>query len=218
MPPKIRKYVSGHDKRNKKKKVDELIECQRGALDKFIVKEPQVSTVNPNNEGANVENDSIGGLDVEIDIVNVPDDNLDDMPIDCDDDLPNDNVNVSGDVPVDCNDDVPIDYNDDVPIDDVPDVHENDNTNVDDSDDNFDDVPIYLPDIYDPRVWDGLDSKMIDLLVKNGPKRDLNIVKGPKDKFSRRFTANLYTRVLSNGEKCDKFKYCNVYIGKLCIT
>ncbi|XP_048496388.1 uncharacterized protein LOC125495651 [Beta vulgaris subsp. vulgaris] len=45
---------------------------------------------------------------------------------------------------------------------------------------------------------------MIDVLVMKGPKRDLSIVKGPKDKFSRRFTANLYTRVLSNGEKCDR--------------
>ncbi|KAK2423848.1 zinc finger MYM-type protein [Trifolium repens] len=47
-------------------------------------------------------------------------------------------------------------------------------------------------------------SLMIDLLATKGPKRDLSIVKGPKDKTSRRFTANLYTRVLSNGEKCDR--------------
>ena len=53
-------------------------------------------------------------------------------------------------------------------------------------------------------VWDGLDSKMIDLLVQKGPKRDYSIVKGPKNKFSRRFTTNVYSRVLSNGEKCDR--------------
>lgn len=61
-----------------------------------------------------------------------------------------------------------------------------------------------LFDIFDPRNWDALGSKMIDILVMEGPKRDLSIVKGLKDKFSKRFTANLYTRVLSNGEKCDR--------------
>jgi len=45
---------------------------------------------------------------------------------------------------------------------------------------------------------------MIDLLVVEGPKRDFSVVNGPKDKFSRRFTSNLYTRVLANGEKCDR--------------
>ncbi|KAK4365813.1 hypothetical protein RND71_013693 [Anisodus tanguticus] len=59
-------------------------------------------------------------------------------------------------------------------------------------------------DIFDPRMWDALDSKRIELLVTKGPKRDLSIVNGPKDELSRRFTANLYTRVLSNGEKCDR--------------
>jgi hypothetical protein len=45
---------------------------------------------------------------------------------------------------------------------------------------------------------------MIDILVQKGPKRDLSIEKGPKDKFSRRVSATSYTRVLSNGEKCDR--------------
>lgn len=30
----------------------------------------------------------------------------------------------------------------------------------------------YLPNIFDPTTWDGLGSKMIDLLVKEGTKRD----------------------------------------------
>ncbi|XP_019184961.1 PREDICTED: zinc finger MYM-type protein 1-like, partial [Ipomoea nil] len=54
---------------------------------------------------------------------------------------------------------------------------------------------------YDPRNWDALDSKLIDIIVKDGPKRDLLINKGPKDKFSRRFSSAFYTRYLSNGEK-----------------
>lgn len=56
---------------------------------------------------------------------------------------------------------------------------------------------------YDPKIWDGLDSNLIDLFVERGPKRDNYITKDSKDKFSWRFTDNLYTRVLSNKEKCD---------------
>jgi hypothetical protein len=36
---------------------------------------------------------------------------------------------------------------------------------------------------------------MIDLLAVKGPKRDLSIVKGSKDKHYRHFTTNLFTRV-----------------------
>jgi hypothetical protein len=42
LPPKIRKFESGAEKRRKKKKIAELIESQTGALDKFIVKETQI--------------------------------------------------------------------------------------------------------------------------------------------------------------------------------
>ncbi|GJR25000.1 zinc finger MYM-type protein 1, partial [Tanacetum coccineum] len=59
-------------------------------------------------------------------------------------------------------------------------------------------------DIYDPRNWDGLTSDMIKDLVAGGPKRDSSFIKGPKDKFSRRFSATLFTRVLPNNEKCDR--------------
>jgi hypothetical protein len=59
-------------------------------------------------------------------------------------------------------------------------------------------------DIFDPGTWDGLDQKKIDILVQMGPKRDLSIEHGPRDKLSRRFSAVSYTRDLSNGEKCDR--------------
>lgn len=59
------------------------------------------------------------------------------------------------------------------------------------------------PDIFDPRNGDGLDSKAIDNLVEKGPKR-ASIQKGHKDKLGRRFSAVLYSRVLPNGEKCDR--------------
>ncbi|XP_019163460.1 PREDICTED: zinc finger MYM-type protein 1-like [Ipomoea nil] len=165
MAPGIRKYESGYEKRKKQKKNEELQQLQRGALDKFIIKTPQIFSENPNvgvdvdnennvdNHDTNVEN----GNNVHINIENI-------------DQVENEKMNNSPN-------------NDD----DADALYETNNC-----------------DIFDPRNWDGLDSKMIDLLVINGPKRDNSIVKGPKDKFSRQFNANLYTRVLSNGEKCDR--------------
>ncbi|KAI5019566.1 hypothetical protein ZWY2020_044454 [Hordeum vulgare] len=62
----------------------------------------------------------------------------------------------------------------------------------------------FTPDIFDPRNWDALDAKMIDILLQKGPKRDWSIEHGDPDKFGRRFSALSCTRVLSNGEKCDR--------------
>ncbi|XP_050875573.1 uncharacterized protein LOC127079199 [Lathyrus oleraceus] len=59
-------------------------------------------------------------------------------------------------------------------------------------------------DIFDPRNWDRLQPKMVDLLVAKGPKGDNSIVKGPRDSLNRRFMTNLYTRTLANGEMCDR--------------
>jgi hypothetical protein len=62
----------------------------------------------------------------------------------------------------------------------------------------------FQPDIFDPRYWDSLDSKQIDILAQKGPKRDLSIQKRPRDRYSRRFSALFYNRNLSNGEHCDR--------------
>ncbi len=43
-----------------------------------------------------------------------------------------------------------------------------------------------------------------DILAQLGPKRDLSIQKGPKDRFSRGFSALFYTRNLSNGDEYDR--------------
>ncbi|XP_044947803.1 zinc finger MYM-type protein 1-like [Hordeum vulgare subsp. vulgare] len=59
------------------------------------------------------------------------------------------------------------------------------------------------PDIFDPRNWDGLDPKKIDILLQKGPKRE-DIEYGPYDKFSRRFSALPFSRILTNGEKFDR--------------
>uniref|UniRef100_J3MVY3 Uncharacterized protein n=1 Tax=Oryza brachyantha TaxID=4533 RepID=J3MVY3_ORYBR len=39
----------------------------------------------------------------------------------------------------------------------------------------------FHPDIFDPRYWDSLNCKQVDILAKMGHKRDLSIQKGPKD-------------------------------------
>ncbi|KAL4579201.1 hypothetical protein LXL04_015339 [Taraxacum kok-saghyz] len=61
-----------------------------------------------------------------------------------------------------------------------------------------------LVDIYDPRMWDKLNSEEIKLLVEKCPKRDTSIEYGPYDTHGRRFAASLYTRILPNLEKCDR--------------
>ncbi|KAK1399192.1 TTF-type domain-containing protein [Heracleum sosnowskyi] len=179
MPPKIRKYDSGHDKRMKKKRIETLVESQRGSLNKFIIRNPKVSDENQNRDdvGAeigfnNVENDHVNDVPIENDNVNelfVENDNISEVRV----------VNDSGDKNL------------------------NDISNKNESDEEAN-LSHNLPNVYDPRTWDGLDSKMIEVLVQKGPKRDGCLTKGPKDKFSRRFTTNLYTRVLSNGEKLDR--------------
>lgn len=93
---------------------------------------------------------------------------------------------------------------------DCDDPHLSDNANIDSSVDtqnvDVNNVDSSFPDldIYDPRIWDALNSEMIDVLIAKGPKRDTFIQKGPKDKFSRRFSAAYYTRILPNGETCDR--------------
>ena len=60
------------------------------------------------------------------------------------------------------------------------------NIEMDDNGDSF------QPDIFDPRYWDSLDTKQIDILVQKSPKRDLSIPKGPNYRYFRRFFALFY--------------------------
>ncbi|KAL8040833.1 hypothetical protein ABFX02_10G125600 [Erythranthe guttata] len=86
----------------------------------------------------------------------------------------------------------------------IGDIIESENEiNINEKSDNAFNEPNLDVDIYDPRVWDGLDAKFRDLLVENGPKRELN-VEYPLDKLGRHFSSNFYMRVLSNGEKHDR--------------
>lgn len=69
---------------------------------------------------------------------------------------------------------------------------------------NVNDANVPPIDIYDPRNWDSLDKSLIDLLVENGPPRDLSIVNGPPDRFNRHFSSKHYTRFIGDGEKYDR--------------
>ncbi|PUZ75288.1 hypothetical protein GQ55_1G147200 [Panicum hallii var. hallii] len=157
---RIRKYESGHQKRQKRQRREEFLQSQRGLLDKFVIKEPQVTpSDNQIQETGNHPN-----------IVETEPENNSEQVFD--------NTNDLDSSPTAAN------------IDDAT------TSNIGDSS--------FQPDIFDPRYWDSLNSKQIDILAEKGPKRDLSIQKGPKDRFSRRFSARFYTRILSNGEECDR--------------
>ena len=49
-----------------------------------------------------------------------------------------------------------------------------------------------------------LNVKIIEILAVIGPKRDLSIVKGLKNKVHRRFVSSCYSIELPNGETCDR--------------
>ncbi|KAK1369678.1 hypothetical protein POM88_035770 [Heracleum sosnowskyi] len=112
MPPKTRKYDSGYEKRKKKKREEELIESQRGALNKFFTKEPQVS----------IENQTIPNVPTDLNL------NLN-MPADA-------NVFIDGSLPTGAS--IPIENDD---IDDLV-VDDNIFSNVPVEDNNVDDVSI----------------------------------------------------------------------------
>ncbi|KAJ1294938.1 hypothetical protein BS78_01G184600 [Paspalum vaginatum] len=132
-----RKYPSGSEKRKRKKRADEFIETQRGAMDKFLKSNHNVST-NSNNEFAIVaveEGEPPVGISEEEENV---DTNLD-------------HNNVSG-----------------------PENQTN-SSDAHGHSASVDEEPVYTPDIYDPRNWDHLDSKMRDILVEKGPIREQGI-------------------------------------------
>ena len=52
--------------------------------------------------------------------------------------------------------------------------------------------------IFDPRVWDNLDSTMKDLLIEKGPSREVEKdTIFPKDAYNRQFSYDYFTRKLS---------------------
>ncbi|CAA0816465.1 hAT dimerisation domain-containing protein / transposase-related [Striga hermonthica] len=165
-----RKYDSGYQKRRKKQRVDELIESQKGAIERFIRKEPLVNQTldQGTTQNTSVPNDG----ETETQVENIPpilEENIEEVP--------NNGDNMDG---------TSIDVNLDSSSHDA---------NVDTS---------FSPNIFDPRYWDSLGPGQIDILAQKGPKRELSIVKGPKDRYGRRFSALAYTRILRNGEGCNR--------------
>ena len=165
-----RKYDSGSQKRKRKQRIEDLTQSQKGAMDRFIIKESQVVLDNQTIDqgpapASTVDNDIIvdgHAAETENNIAGQ--------------EAPANNTNMQTD-------------------------NDGDNLNtspIADDDDSF------QPDIFDPRYWDSLDTKQIDILAQKGPKRDLSIQKGPRDRYSRRFSALFYNRKLPNGEYCDR--------------
>ncbi|CAN6678524.1 unnamed protein product [Malus baccata var. baccata] len=63
--------------------------------------------------------------------------------------------------------------------------------------------PTFHLNIYDPRIWDGLNAEMRALLVEKGPIRETNLTY-PKDKLSRKFSSHYYDQKLPTGEIYDR--------------
>jgi hypothetical protein len=164
---RIRKFDSGYEKRKKKKRLEALAQSQKGALDRYVIKENQSSAEDQTLQM---------GIDENI----------------------GDNTNNASNVEAHTSE---IDENTNNVDGVVVTIKGSNSTEIDTDLRERDD---FQPDIFDPRYWDWLDRKLVDILVQKGPKRDLSIQKGPRDKLNRRFSAALFTRVLSNGETCDR--------------
>jgi hypothetical protein len=61
-----KKHLSGNEKRKKRKRIEELIKSQQGALEKFVFKKVDTleNLVNSSNENLNQSNEN---LDYEVD-------------------------------------------------------------------------------------------------------------------------------------------------------
>ena len=67
----------------------------------------------------------------------------------------------------------------------------------------FDELPLYMVDIYDPRNWGNLDNKARDILVEKGHMREDNLFSMPYRHVGRHCSYAHYHRKLSNGEEHD---------------
>ena len=165
------KCQSGAEKKRKRERLEAAAKSQKGALDRFVVKEPQINSVNQTP----VDNtDVASGADViEVDTHT--------------EEFVEDDANIN-------NEGSGANVDDDANAD----GEGNGATVGGDTNSSF------QPDIFDPRNWDDLDPKMIDILLQKGPKRDLSIEQGPKDTLNRSFSAQAYNRKLPNKEPCDR--------------
>ncbi|KAJ9541890.1 LOW QUALITY PROTEIN: hypothetical protein OSB04_028396 [Centaurea solstitialis] len=130
MPP-TKKFESGYSKRQKKEKDEQFVQSQRGAIDRFIIK--QTSECPSNEESRNVEQNVFES-----------------------DSLNNDENNEGERVGVDI-DEVDEVMEEEEPMVEEADVCEPENVaNLNGNDGEKDDIAV---NIYDPRNWDNLDTK-----------------------------------------------------------
>ncbi|CAN6691541.1 unnamed protein product [Malus baccata var. baccata] len=187
----FRKQLSGNMKRKKKAKDNEIAESLRGSLNKFFsTKNESVENLRENDvseESQNVVGEShdheIGGYDGGDLEENVGDESQDHKN---GSDL-EENV---GDGSQDHENGGDIDLN-------VDDDHIGVDENIESPE------PTFHLNIYDPRIWDGLNAEMRALLVEKGPIRETNLTY-PKDKLSRKFSSHYYDRKLPTGEIYDR--------------
>uniref|UniRef100_A0A7N0V6U4 DUF4371 domain-containing protein n=1 Tax=Kalanchoe fedtschenkoi TaxID=63787 RepID=A0A7N0V6U4_KALFE len=161
----------------KKKKIEKLIKSQQGALDKFVIKELQDPLESENIDRTLDANETTNEQNINFS----DDEHFVDNHSDSDDNNRKDDNEGSDSIH---------------PLSSRASIE---NLNDDDNESLSSHI-----DIFDPRCWDALDSKMIDVLAIKGPKRDKSIQKGPKNKFGRRFVSDLYVRILDNGEVKDR--------------
>jgi hypothetical protein len=62
-------------------------------------------------------------------------------------------------------------------------------------------------DMFDPRYWDSLNPKQIDILAEKGPRRDLSIKKGPIDRYRR---LNDLATISLESEVLEKLHYKDI--------
>jgi hypothetical protein len=133
------KCQSGAEKKKKRQRLEAATQSQKGALDRFVVKEPQINSENQTPD-ANVD-DGHGDNAVEVEVRTAEHDEGDDGNSGDELDEGNDaNIGVEGN---------------DTNIG----VEGNEATVRDDTNSSS------HPDIFDPRYWDDLDPKMIDILL-----------------------------------------------------
>lgn len=171
----IKKQFSGSKKRKLKKISQQFVESQRGALDKFVLKQnPTLSTENLVDENQTIGD--INNISEHDDLPNMAKQSIENLGYE---NLITENINN-------------IREHDEL-------------SDMDDDIENFKEEERITPplDIYDPRLLDNLDNTARDILVEKGPIIELNIT-FPLDKFSRHFSYASYSRKLSNRESSDR--------------
>ncbi|CAN6701693.1 unnamed protein product [Malus baccata var. baccata] len=186
----FRKQLSGNMKRKKKAKDNEIAESLRGSLNNFFsTKNELVENLRENDVG--VESQNVVGESHDHEIGGYVEEDVNDQ------ENSGDLEENSGDLEENVGDESQDHENSgDVDLK-VDDDHIGVEENIESPE------PIFHLNIYDPKVWDGLNAEMRNLLIEKGPIRETNFTY-PKDKLSRKFSSHYYGRKLRTGEIYDR--------------